>query len=100
MSSGPAPSVPDTLEALERAVDGALEHIARMRSRVSEAEARSDELEEIVQRFTGDDAEVTLLLTRLRELEEENDDLRERLRVGREGIDRLLAQIRFLETQQ
>jgi hypothetical protein len=34
------------------------------------------------------------------ELEEENDLLKDRIREGREGVERLLARIRFLEDQR
>jgi predicted nuclease with TOPRIM domain len=68
--------------------------------RAEEAEAKSEELEEIVRRFTGDEAEAGRLLTRLSDLEEENTDLHGRLKKGRSGVDRLLAKIRFLEAQR
>lgn len=37
---------------------------------------------------------------RLHALEGENADLHRRIREGREGVDRLLAKLRFLEEQQ
>jgi hypothetical protein len=40
------------------------------------------------------------MVSRLRALEEENADLRSRIDQGREGVERLLAKIRFLENQQ
>ena len=40
------------------------------------------------------------MLTRLDGLEEENQDLRGRLKRGRAGVDKLLAKIRFLEEQR
>ncbi len=40
------------------------------------------------------------LLTRLKRLEDENFDLRERIERGREGVERLLARVRFLENQR
>jgi hypothetical protein len=39
------------------------------------------------------------MIAKLHILEEENRDLRRRLDEGREGVDRLLAQIKFLEEQ-
>ncbi len=86
--------------ALESAVGQALERLARMSERLQAAEARSEELGEVVKRFTGDQSEADRILTRLKRLEEENSDLKERLTEGRAGIDRLLAKIRFLENQQ
>jgi predicted RNase H-like nuclease (RuvC/YqgF family) len=71
-----------------------------MNRRVQAAEAKSAELDEVVRRFTGNEDEAGRILTRLRDLEEENADLKGRLAEGRAGIDRLLSKIRFLENQQ
>jgi hypothetical protein len=57
-------------------------------------------IEVLVKRFTGDDAEAGRMLTRMKGLEDENEDLRGRLKTGRAGVDRLLAKIRFLEEQR
>ena len=70
---------------------------ATMKGRASEAESKSAEFEELVKRFTGDDKEAGRLLTRLRDLESQNTDLKERLELGREGVERLIARIKFLE---
>jgi len=70
-------------QELDTAVGELIEEFATMKGRVSEAESRSAELEELVQRFTGDDAEAGRLLTRLRDLESENTDIKERLELGR-----------------
>ena len=48
----------------------------------------------------GDEGEADRILTRLHTLEEENGDMRHRLEQGREGVDRLLAKIRFLENHE
>ena len=84
-------------QELDAAVGELIEELAAMKGRTSEAEAKSAEFEELVQRFTGDDAEAGRLLTRLKDLEGENTDLKERLERGREGVDRLIARIKFLE---
>jgi hypothetical protein len=39
------------------------------------------------------------MLTRLEKLESENQDLLFRVEKGKEGVERLLARIRFLEEQ-
>ncbi|HIF20672.1 MAG TPA: hypothetical protein EYQ27_01905 [Gemmatimonadetes bacterium] len=88
------------LAGLEGSVGALLDRIVEVRVRAEEAEAKSEELEEIVRRFTGDEAEAGRLLTRLSDLEEENTDLHGRLKKGRSGVDRLLAKIRFLEAQR
>ena len=88
------------LQALETAVGLALERLDEFRARAHGAEARSAELGELLQRFTQDQGEAQLLLSRLRALEGENEELRGRLEKGREGVERLLARIRFLEGQR
>lgn len=88
------------LTGLEGSVGVLLDRIVEVSARAEEAEAKSEELEEIVRRFTGDEAEAGRLLTRLSDLEEENTDLHGRLEKGRSGVDRLLAKIRFLEGQR
>jgi predicted RNase H-like nuclease (RuvC/YqgF family) len=90
----------EAFAALESAVDQALNRLEQMQGRVRAAEARSSELDEVVRRFTGDEAEAGRILSRLRFLEEENADLKGRLAEGRAGVDRLLSKIRFLENQQ
>ncbi len=88
------------LTELESAVGGLLDRLADVSTRAEEAEGKSEELEELVKRFTGDDAEAGRMLTRLDGLEQENQDLRGRLKRGRAGVDKLLAKIRFLEEQR
>jgi hypothetical protein len=85
---------------LERAIGDMLDRIAWMNERMALAEEKSDELEELLRRFTGHEVEPGDMVTRLRKLEEENADLRARMEQGREGVDRLMAKIRFLENQQ
>ncbi len=87
-------------EVLERAVTQALAHIEAIEERIAAAESRSAELTEVVKRFTGDVGEADRILSRLGALEEENQDLRRRLEEGRDGVDRLLAKVRFLESHE
>jgi hypothetical protein len=89
----------EAFDALERAIGQTLDRIQALSDRVAASEARGAELGEVVKRFTGDEGEAGRILTRLKGLEEENVDLRTRLDQGREGVDRLLAKIRFLENQ-
>ena len=97
----------DSVVAAEQAAFSRLEAaIARMSEqhastvrRAEAAEARVAELTEAVKRFTGDEAEAGRIMTRIRTLEEENADLRARLERGRDGVDRMIARIRFLENQ-
>jgi predicted nuclease with TOPRIM domain len=76
-----------------------LEEHTRTTKRAEAAEARVAELTEAVKRFTGDEAEAGRIMTRIRTLEEENADLRARLDRGRDGVERMIARIRFLENQ-
>jgi predicted nuclease with TOPRIM domain len=88
------------LHRLEGAVGEALTQLADARERARTAEDQCAELEEVVRRFTKEDGAANLVLTRLRTLEEENTDLRARMDKGRDGVERLLARVRFLEGQR
>ena len=88
------------LTELEGAVSGLLDRLAAVSARVEDAVGKSEELEELVKRFTGDGAEAGRMLSRLKGLEEENQDLRSRLEAGRDGVDKVLAKIKFLEEQR
>ena len=85
------------LAALESAVGGLLDRLSDVSARAEEAEGKSEELEALVKRFTGDDAEAGRMLTRMKGLKGENQDLLGRLKKGRASVERLLAKIRFLE---
>lgn len=87
-------------QALDGAVGRLLAELTATRGRVAEAEAQSAELQELLRRFTGDEEEAGRLLSRLRDLEGENSELRDRLERGRQGVDRLLARLKFLEEQR
>lgn len=85
---------------LERTVGLAVEELQRMRARAAEAAGRCAELEGLLTNFRVGEEDPMAMKTRLTRLEEENRDLKERIEHGREGVDRLLARIRFLEGQQ
>jgi len=85
--------------ALEDAVGQAVGQLTDLMQRAHAAEGRSAELSELVKRFTGDEDEAGRMLTRLKRLEDENVDLRDRLEQGRAGVERMIARIRFLENQ-
>lgn len=90
----------EAFQKLETAIEEVLWRLERARGRAATAEARNTELEELLKRFSKDEAAPAQLLTRLRTLETENEDLRSRMEQGRESVERLLAQIRFLEGQR
>ena len=85
---------------LEAAVERALAALDRLRDRAERAERRSAELEHLLGAFQSGDENPAAMKSRLNRLEAENRELHERLDRGREGVERLLARIRFLEDQQ
>ena len=87
------------LDELEGAIGDMLDRFGWMNDRMALAQERSEDLEELLRRFTGHE-EPAEMVSRLRALEKENADLRSRLEQGRESVERLLAKIRFLENQQ
>lgn len=87
-------------QKLEGAIEEVLWRLERTRRRAEAAEGKSAELEELLKRFSEDAGAAGRLLTRLSALEAENEDLRMRMLKGRQGVERLLAQIRFLEGQR
>lgn len=84
---------------LERAVGRLLDRLEATTMRAEAAEARGAELATLVERFTGNESDAGELVDRLKRLEAQNEDLRTRLERGRDGVDRMLARIRFLENQ-
>lgn len=84
---------------LERAVGRLLDRLEATTMRAEAAEARGTELATLVERFTGNEEDAGELVDRLKRLEAQNEDLRSRLEQGRDGVDRMLARIRFLENQ-
>lgn len=89
----------EAFDDLEGAIGRVLERLEAVTGRAQEAERKSRELNEAMRRFTGSPDDARDLLTRLKQLEDENDDLRTRLDHGRAGVERLMARIRFLENR-
>jgi hypothetical protein len=87
------------LDELEGAIGDMLDRLAWMNERMTLEHEKSEELEDQLRRFTGHE-EPFEILSELRALKVENADLRSRIEQGREGVERLLAKIRFLENQQ
>lgn len=88
------------LSHLESVVGGLLDEMGRLRVRTRRAEARVRDVESLLRQFTTGKDDPVRLQERLTELEEENRELKERVRKGREGVERLLARVRFLEEKQ
>lgn len=85
------------LTRLEAGVGRLLSEREDLSRRVEFAEGRVQDLEALLRRFTKGDADPAALQATISRLELENDSMREKIREGREGVDRLLARLRFLE---
>ena len=96
-SSGPERAAFRTLEA---AVGRALDEIARLRRGLEAADARQEQISDLLRSFQEGTRDPVEMARRLDALEAENADLRDRVTRGREGVERLLSRIRFLEDQR
>jgi chromosome segregation ATPase len=85
---------------LEEAVVRTLAELDRLRGELDQSQQRSGELETLLGSFRVGDDNPADMKARLNRLEAENRELQERIARGRESVERLLARIRFLETQQ
>jgi hypothetical protein len=90
----------DELIRLEQAVGRAVARIRDLEGRLEASERRVRDLDQVLSGVTGGDVGPSVLVDSVRALEAENADLRRRLGGGREGIERLLSKIRFLEEQR
>jgi predicted RNase H-like nuclease (RuvC/YqgF family) len=86
----------DDLEAM---VARAARQLKELRGELREARAEGTETKELLRQFTDGEKDPASMLTRLEKLEAENKDLLFRVNKGKEGVERLLARIRFLEEQ-
>ncbi len=85
------------VERLENAVTAALTRVELLEGEVVRMNEQGVELEGLLKGVTSGDAGPREMIAKLHILEEENSDLRRRLEEGREGVDRLLSQVKFLE---
>ncbi len=88
------------VQRLAIAVTAALARVELLEGEVVRMNEQGEELEGLLKGVTSGKAGPREMIAKLHILEEDNRDLRRRLEEGREGVDRLLAQIRFLEEQQ
>jgi len=89
----------EALTRLDRAVSRMMEELEQMRERVRRAETKARDAQALLQRFSDGDDDPARQHDRMMALEEENRELRDRLRQGREGVVRILDRIRFLEEE-
>lgn len=88
------------MDLLEKAVDRAIEELRAARREAREAEARAERSDQLLRQFVDGRQDPAALAERVKELEAENEDLRDRIRRGRDGVDRILSSIRFLEDRR
>jgi len=89
----------EAVERLESAVTAALMRVEQLEDEVVRMNAQGEELEGLLKGVSSGEGGPREMIAKLHILEEENRDLRRRLDEGREGVDRLLAQVKFLEEQ-
>ncbi len=92
----PDPGGPE-MDRLESAVDRIIAEVSATRQRLEKARERTNRSDELLRDFVDGTLDPGALSRRLAELEAENENLRLRIQQGREGIDQILAKIRFLE---
>ena len=88
------------LDALESAVQRMIAEVRATRERAMIAEAKAERGDQLLRQFVDGRQDPGELAGRVAELEAENRDLRARLERGREGVDQMLASIRFLEDRR
>ena len=88
------------LDSLETAIDLALAKVRAARERAVQAEKRAEQSTAMLRQFVDGEEDPGTLSRRVAALEAENSDLRRRIELGRAGIDRVAASIRFLEDRQ
>ncbi len=84
---------------LETAVEATIARVEGLQADLEKAKSQASDMEGLLRKFTDGEESPTHLIARLQRLEEENKVLLERLQGGRDGVERLLARIRFLEEQ-
>ena len=99
-SDNEAVSPDAAIARLERAVASVLGEVHRLRSEFSRMDAQGRELEALLRGVTSGEGGPREMVDRLHVLDEENRDLRARLKLGREGVEKLLKRIRFLEERR
>ena len=87
------------LNRLEAAVSRLIESRSEIKSRALDAEQRIHDLEKLLGQSEEDQLDVTKLRNDLAELKAQNSNLKVRISEGREGVEKLLSRIRFLEEQ-
>jgi predicted nucleic acid-binding Zn-ribbon protein len=99
-SKKPSATPSEAMERLTKAVSLVIAEISRLQGKIAQVNNQSDDLKELVCSVTNGDVNPREMVNRLHILEEDNRDLRDRLKRGAEVAERLLARIDFLENQK
>ncbi len=91
--------LPEDFTRLEAAVARLLDEIAGLRARAEMAESRARELEKTLRDMTSGRLDPMELKSGLRELEDENQELRRRMVGAQDRIRRLIARFDFLSEE-
>lgn len=89
-----------SLEALQSSVRRVLDELARLRREVTARERRLSEAEAVLRQVGEGQGDPVAMQRQIGLLQAENEQLRARLQEGREGVDRLLSRVRFLEERK
>ena len=87
------------LSRLEAVAERLLEERAALMDQVREAEDRVRELKTLLSKFPEGKVDIVTLEKALTRLRDQNAELKGRMAEGREGVERILSRIRFLENQ-
>jgi len=82
---------------LEAMVGRLVDQLRLHRERGDRAESRVRDLEGLLARFARGEEDPARMALRLDELRQENLELRERMNEGKNGVERLLSQVRYLD---
>ena len=87
-------------DAVDAAIGRAVARVRELEARATAADQRTSEVEALLEKMASGEESPVQMKDELDRLQQENADLRDRLERGREGVERLLARIRFLEEQR
>ncbi|MBI70641.1 MAG: hypothetical protein CME29_02785 [Gemmatimonadetes bacterium] len=82
---------------LKESVSSLVAEIREVRGRLKLAKLQLEEIKEVVAAIEHKPEQSVKPIRRLRELENQNAELKERLSQGKNVIDRLLSQIKYIE---
>ncbi len=87
------------LSRLEAVAERLIEERAAVADQAREAEDRVRELKTLLSEFPEGKVDMVVLEKAITRLRDQNAELKGRMAEGREGVERILSRIRFLENQ-